>query len=283
MNQKLDLLLKGQGEIKHQLESIEEQLSQITAKIEGYQSLVKRQMEIASSDEEKEHIIHAFSQECIDKIMQTADMKHNQQQVEIEKRKLMCSFGSSAWNKMDASSQTFLVSAKVMFNQLIGITDIIDYSGICLLVTKALEVEMSKRFYRWYKGFIQSNYDDESEYPTTLMNHNNKLLDYKQFTLGSVPYVLGYKKQRKLTKKQIDNNESKLKEYAEKELFSTNTDVDVLKVLKQYGEKVEDIKERFRNPSAHTNEISRTSAKECLEIVVDVEKLMKNMLDSFDK
>ena len=46
---------------------------------------------------------------------------------------------------------------------------------------------------------------------------------------------------------------------------------------------VEEVKNDYRNPSAHTNELRRVDAEQCFALVVDVEKLMKKMLDSFDE
>ena len=54
--------------------------------------------------------------------------------------------GKAISRKMEAASQTFLVSAKVMYSHLIELDDVIDYSGVCVLVTKALEMEIKKRF-----------------------------------------------------------------------------------------------------------------------------------------
>ncbi len=39
----------------------------------------------------------------------------------------------------------------------------------------------------------------------------------------------------------------------------------------------------YRNPSAHTNMLQEINAKECMDLVIDVEKLLKRIIDSFDK
>ena len=45
---------------------------------------------------------------------------------------------------------------------------------------------------------------------------------------------------------------------------------------------MEAVKKDYRNPSAHTNELKRIDAEQCFDLVIDVEKLMKRMLDSFN-
>ena len=49
----------------------------------------------------------------------------------------------------------------------------------------------------------------------------------------------------------------------------------------EYADEIETIKKNYRNPSAHTGELTEVNAKDCFDIVLDVEKLLKRMLDSF--
>lgn len=86
-------------------------------------------------------------------------------------------------------------------------------SGVCLLVTKALEVELSKRFLKGFVGYIKSNYPGKSE----LNEWPAGLLD------------------------------------------------------------------RAGNPSAHTGELNERNARDCFDLVLDVEKLLRRMLDSFNE
>ena len=86
-----------------------------------------------------------------------------------------------------------------------------------------------------------------------------------------------------VTEEQIRYNTMELEAYARSELFSKSPDIDVIGTLQNYASRVDDIRERFRNPSAHTNKVKCVNAVECFETVVDVEKLLRVMLDSFDK
>lgn len=70
-------------------------------------------------------------------------------------------------------------------------------------------------------------------------------------------------------------------EYVREKLFVGKTDDEIFELLNDYAESVEEVKNDYRNPSAHTNELRRVDAEQCFALVVDVEKLMKRMLDSF--
>lgn len=272
--------------INDKVDDIAKKLEQLTNQISNYQSLVKKQLDLAISSDEEERIIHAFCQECSEKILDEVNAKTQLQSYDSERNKLILSFGQSAWNKMEESSKSFLISAKVMFNNLINLNDIVDYSGVCLLVTKALEVEMGKRFCRNYLTYLRETYPGRSnypQYPSMLLNRYGKPIKPHQFTLGTVAYVLCYLETPHTSQERLDNNKAKLLEYAKAKLFSDKADDEIFDILSEYAEMIEEVKKDYRNPSAHTNELRRIDAEHCFELVLDVEKLMKRMLDSFDE
>ena len=51
--------------------------------------------------------------------------------------------------------------------------------------------------------------------------------------------------------------------------------------LNDFAIQVETVKTEYRNPAAHTNELKYVKAQECFDLIVDVEKLLKKMLDTF--
>ena len=173
-----------------------------------------------------------------------------------------------------------------MINQFVGMEDIVDYSGVCLLVTKALEVEMRKRFCIRYIAYLKAKYPGKanlSKFPYSMLNHFGKPLSPKHFTLGSVAFVMGISVPDNTTEEQVKHNIEELEAYAKSELFAKSPEIDIIGTLQYYASRVDDIRERFRNPSAHTNTVKRINAVECFETVVDVEKLLRVMLDSFGK
>lgn len=272
--------------IEGKIDNIAEKIEQLSKQIMGYQSLVKKQLELAVSSEEEERIIHAFSEEYAERILREVRAKDSEREYNLELHKLVLSFGENAWKKMEESSQTFLVSSKVIFNNLISLKDIVDYSGVCLLVTKALEVEMGKRFCKNFIDYLKQKYPGKTnfvQFPTALLDKCGEPLQPKHFTLGSVAYVLCYFKSNEITDEQKKNNKEKLIEYAREKLFTNKTDEDIFNKLQDYAKSVEKVRTNYRNPSAHTNELHRVDAEQCFALVVDVEKILKKMLDSFNE
>lgn len=272
--------------IEGKVDNIVAKIEQLSKQISGYQSLVEKQLDMAVTPEEEERIIHAFSEECAERMIGEFNAKIINREYSVELQKLVLSFEKSAWEKMEESSRTFLVSSKLIFNNLIGLHDIVDYSGVCLLITKALEVEMAKRFCKNFLTYLKNKYPGKvnySQFPTGLLDRYGKPIKPKHFTLGSVAYVLCYLKADEITEEQSENNKNKLLEYSKEKLFSGKSDDEIIGILSDYAESVEEIKNDYRNPSAHTNELKRVDAEQCFALVIDVEKLMKKMLDSFDE
>ena len=154
---------------------------------------------------------------------------------------------------------------------------------LCVLITKALEVEIFKRFFTDFLKYLNEKYrNDYSRYHTALLHRNFKPLFPERFTMGNIAYVLCYKQKRTDTENEKVNNRIILLEYCKDCLFSNYSENEIQSTLNYYGEKIELIKDKYRNPSAHRDQIKRVDAGECIDLIIDVEKLLKQMLDSFD-
>lgn len=269
--------------IEKKIDSIGKQLMELSKQIESYQNLVERQIKMAVSDEEIERIIAAFTDEYTDRIINNALSVKDDERYEIEKRKLIISLGEGAWNKMQPASQTFLISAKVIYDKLLNLDELIDYSGVCVLVTKALEREMNRRFYTDFMAYLDRTYHkDYSKYHTSLLFQGRYPLNPEKFTMGTIAFVLCYKVDKNTTEAQNENNQKVLLEYTKAHLISNLSKEEIEKALKEHACQIENIRDKYRNPSAHINELKRENAVKCFELVLDVERVLKLILDAYD-
>lgn len=78
------------------------------------------------------------------------------------------------------------------------------------------------------------------------------------------------------------SNILRLFEYCSRYLLRGKNRDEVLDLLSGYARIIEEILESYRNPSAHANALRRIDAEECFKLIIDVEKYMKKLLDSFD-
>ena len=195
------------------------------------------------------------------------------------------------WDKLDEKSKAFLITAKSNYDSMVKIPDkdSMDYSGVCLLVTKALEVETTKRFFDKYKEFLNRKYTGVSQWPYVLRQRvhgqvTDEIIPDGEFTLGSVVPTVGYKRDYdvngNITGYSRGNNKTRMEflDYATKNLFKLSDRCSVEREIEKDYQFVERVRVDYRNPSAHRGELSITSAKHCLEYVIDVHHMMKEML-----
>ncbi len=197
---------------------------------------------------------------------------------------------ANVWNRLDDKSKTFLITARSNYEGMIKMNgrETLDYSGVCLLVTKALEVEVTKRFLLLYVDYLTQKYDTVAKWPYALRKRREgqiteEVIDEDEFTLGSVVPLLGLK--RTYAENQLHGFEMNKKtawneflNYAGNILFdSTNRQRIEVEIEKDYRF-IEKVRMDYRNPAAHKDQLSMTSAKECMEYVIDVQKMLKEML-----
>lgn len=197
------------------------------------------------------------------------------------------------WGRLDEKSKAFLITAKSNYETMIKMKDseTFDYSGVCLLVTKALEVETTKRFFLSYKNFLKQKYSSVSRWPFALRQWDRgqiteTVIADSEFTLGSVVSVIGLKRvydtDGNITGYQIANvgTKNEFLDYARNNLFKFSEQRRVEAEIDKDYHFIEKVRLDYRNPSAHRDRLTITSARGCLEYVIDVQHMLKEMLST---
>ncbi len=195
------------------------------------------------------------------------------------------------WGRLEEKSRIFLITAKSNFESMVKMDneELLDYSGVCLLVTKALEVETSKRFFGCYKIFLEQNRIPVSQWPYALRRkergvYTENVITDNEFTLGSVVYVIGRKCEYDDSGNIIgyplahEGSKRKFIDYARNQLFLCSDQQRVEMEIEKDYHFIEKVRLDFRNPSAHKDRLTITTAKECLEYVIDVQHMLREML-----
>ena len=183
----------------------------------------------------------------------------------------------AVWDKMSEESQTCLITAKIAFQSMIKTgDDSLDYSGVCILASKALDIEMSKRFFHYYVKYLKTTCA-VSSWPNTLFDKDGNLLTDDKFTLGSVRYVIGIDEKGTVKNKYVHRM---FLQYAEAKLYDSRfTKSDINNHLKKCIESVETVREKYRNPAAHRTPLNQVTAKECFDYLIDTYKKLKEILE----
>lgn len=197
------------------------------------------------------------------------------------------------WNRLDDNSKTYLITAKSTYEVMIKMenADNYDYSGVCLLVTKALEVEVAKRFFYSYKDYLTQEFPSVLDWPYCLRQWDHgritdKVIDDEEFTLGSVVPVIGryriYDEDGHIKQFGIKNDKEyeMFLKYAQKRLYKTSDKNKVLEEIKRDYQFIENVRLKYRNPAAHRDGLTKVSAQTCLQYVIEIQCMLKKMLGS---
>lgn len=252
----------------------------------------KRELKESLSDERKETEEGKFARVKLNDIVARSIAKITKGVIsaatfEETAESLKNELGAIAWSRMSAESQTFLITAKINFDIMQSRKDskALDYSGVCLLMTKALEVECAKRFYFGYRKYLEENGIEVSKWNKAMRQSRDKYdhersipLEPEHFSMGTVAYIVGYNKTRKV----IDIMPLNFFKYSRKELYSrSRTENGIKTALSRTCEFIEKVKDDYRNPAAHKNLMNLTQAEDCRNYMISVSKKLRQMLESF--
>ena len=184
---------------------------------------------------------------------------------------------NAVWNKMLEESQTCLITAKIAFQSMVKTgDDSLDYSGVCILASKALDIEISKRFFHNYLTYLSRSFT-QAKWPYTLLDKDGAVLSDDKFTLGSVKYVVGVDELGNIKNSYVNKC---FIQYAKAELYDHSlTTLDIKEHLKNCVQSVETVRNKYRNPAAHRTALSRVTAEECFDYLVDTYKKLKEILE----
>lgn len=273
LDRNYNMILSVQEKLSSDIKSLKSSLSL-------YQSFVFKELECFRDDLEKDIIQSCYADTVAEIIARKISSYKNYDLYAKETEELKNALGENVWKKLDERSKKFLITAKVTFIGQRDCEDMIDYSGICLLLTKAVEVECTNRFYTHFLKYLKEK--NEDDYPSWLIDKKtNAVLDPKQFTLGTVKYALCYHPEYSWKSKQLIKDETILFKYADDVLFENDHIMDHKSILFEDAEHIEYIRKNFRNPAAHGNALQYQSAAMCMDYIVDGEQILRKMLTDF--
>lgn len=292
LSEKVDDRANG---ILDEIGKLDEKLEIYNASLAELKESVQNKLEAAEGNEhKKEKIYNKFNHDAAVKIRDNVeDCVKGTDEYDEAVENIKDKIGLTAWNKLDERSQRFLTTSKISYKYLCELGDNVDYSGVCLSATKALELELRARFIDGFLDYLDSEYElDYPVYHTSFYTYDRYKDEYYRIregdkTLGTIPHILGSTdKSKKLKSEKRENNTSKLLEYSWKSLFDENkhNSIEIETTLRTYGSKINSITDRFRNTSAHIDRVERKKAKKCLdELINNKDNFLKTMLNSFDK
>ncbi len=199
-------------------------------------------------------------------------------------KNLKSSIGKKTFLKLSSQSVTWLVSALMAYDNMKDFDRMVDFSGVCVQIGKACEFELKKRIFTAYVEYEKKKYGEPQylkKLPAACFSANDtsaedQLLSEEQVTLGKLKYIMGLDDNGRIASQKIWQE---FREYAEAALLVNPGSS--LNVMKSQMPVIARIRDEYRNPSAHAQEITVVDAQECIEYVITAQKKLAELLDAY--
>lgn len=170
------------------------------------------------------------------------------------------------WDKLNDYTKKSLKSAAFFMKSCNNLSDDVDmdFSGLCISASSALECEIKRVLYFGYKSYCKSN---QKPIPSHIADRNDisQYMSPHSFTLGSVFYFFNN------SRSEIDN--STLSDYLKSILIDEKICEDPIRLFTSGGSNsfashCKEIVNNYRNPAAHIENINRDKAQNCYYEVI---------------
>lgn len=254
--------------------SIDSKIDDISQSIALLTSNILEQKEKFTTDAERlsltEDQLEVFRTDFVGKMAESviSTIYKETASVDYEESLLKGMFGPY-WNMLDSYTQKALISAKVFLKTCSAASHtVLDYSGIIVSASAALENEIKRRLFVGYQLFLRKKLGAPSagEWPeiTTFRQNNGNIVASNTFMLGTVKHLLEV--------------QGKDKQYFEDYLETILSDkyksqglsafVDQNGDFASFKTRCEHVRITHRNAAAHTGWINRSQAEACCNDII---------------
>ena len=195
------------------------------------------------------------------------------------------------WKRLDNKSQNFLVSGRAIFYQLAAARQMIDYSSVCVVVSKAVEGELKRRLFSDFCRYMEERLplaEHGSQWPSGLCQYKDGkgyvLRASEQLTLGSIAYLCHFKPDSRLSEAARNRNLHWLSQYGRDRLFrNLASEEEIWRLLWEIGRFADSVASNYRNPAAHSAFFGYQKAVEFFAYVLEGEKSLPWIVQQFRK
>jgi len=193
---------------------------------------------------------------------------------------IRAALGNDAYDKLSEDSQSWLLSALLSYYDMRTVSQIMDYTGVVLMICKCYEVELCARLADEMVKWAKETYGDDyiSHLPQGLLNSKKnyqEVIDFKDLSIGSYTYIMGYYPDGGVYSK---SDKEKFLCYAQDRLLADPENAE--STIKSFVKIITNVRTKYRNKAAHTETIDVVLATECVEYCVTVDRTLGVFLDA---
>lgn len=284
-----ELASKYSDEIENALISKEHTTSSYSYVLRIYEAINDFIQELKEFSEEQldGESFKIITDKCSNLLLRLQDEPMNMKEIQEKYQSIIVgNMGEAAWLKLSEIGQKCLISAELTYHDMKDYNQLYDFSAVCVQVSKAVEYELTKRFFGLYILYLERIYDRVQnpddfliKLPDSIKKKERskvRLLKEQEVTLGTLPYIVGLNLDGVITDQSAYGEFAR---YASSELLIPSADIK--STLKKHIEYIIRIKNDYRNKAAHKNPMDVVSARECLDYVIEVQRTLGQMLDDY--
>lgn len=228
-----------------------------------------------------------ISDQCSRLLLELQSDPINNDEIRDRYQKIIIStMGKSAWDKLSETGKKCLISSELTYHDMKDYNQLYDFSSVCLQASKAVEYELTNRFYGSYIAYLEALHEKTKDpvlfydkIPGVLKRQERtrvRLLKEQEVTLGTIPFIVGLNMEGRIADPDAYDS---FKGYASNLLLQK--DLDVKRTLSKHIKHIIRIKNDYRNKAAHKNPMDVVSAKACLDYIIEVQRALGQMLDDY--
>lgn len=198
--------------------------------------------------------------------------------------KAIDALGYGCWKKLSKESQNFVVSALLSFYDMKSSDEMMDYSGVALMISKVYEVELCRRLSVDYFNYLKDRFGEEDlikNVPAgfTYVRKDTaevRLANPSTITMGSFCYLMGLNPIGKIY--NIEEYDKFVEFASENLLVSTE---EIPSQLAEICLIADHVRTEYRNTSSHKEPISVYQAEDCLNYCILQKRTLGVIMDKF--
>lgn len=176
--------------------------------------------------------------------------------------------------KLSDESRNFLITALMIFDRFKD-QDKCDFSSICILISKSVELEVKNRyFYRFLDYLGDTRGNCYSKWPESMLQQYGSPKSICM--MGDFRFIMGMNN----GKNHTSNQAVFISFLKERRILigDFNTDQKIIELLTEQNAIIENIRLNYRNPAAHTEYFDMDTAKTCIGQVLTEDRYLIRLL-----
>ncbi|MCI7098021.1 MAG: hypothetical protein MR966_03705 [Lachnospiraceae bacterium] len=267
-NRKLLKKLARMSEVQEQIRVLKMLIKQIGLTNEEIEEILKMTEEVKKD---------SFSEERLEwyiaEILQVAKGRKESALYKKKKEYFTVKEGE-LFTALCEAAKDFLITAEVMYDLLQDYGSGCDYSSVCLLASKAMEVETRVRYFDSYKIYLDKQFGtDYKKWPKNMLYCGEPA---SFCSMGNIRRIV-----TRCDQEGVSYIRRNFLIYAKQEMFRDTFEDHMEQEIWFQLDCIDSVRLKYRNPAAHSRLFTSEEAKICLCYIVEDEQVLFHIMKAY--